>query len=410
MDDHEAVAREYKQVQIDLKDTGSKLKQFAEQARSDVTRARDETNKLSARLQDIEQKFARRGEEAEPPHGSRSDVAGAVLKALEDDASYHDAVHAAKRNMKLSAFASRANVDTSIKMALVGGGYGAAGGTSGYPSAPERGKIVTAPVRPLRLLDVLPTRPTSSDSVEFVRVSAIGHAAEQESDGDEKAELGVDSSLERAEIATVAAWTSASKQVLADHAALGQTIDTLIRNKVLDRLEARLVAGFGGVGGRISGFLEQATPFSPTTAINPADRVGEAISDMAAKGYRPQVIVLHPADWFRLSITREKWDVVAGYGGPYLFGSPTNPMQHTLWNVPVVLTPSVGEHNALVIDTNYTTVLDREQISVQISNSHADFFVRNLIAVLGEMRAGLEVLDQGAVVSLSIGTEPSSTD
>ncbi|UPG91060.1 phage major capsid protein [Luteibacter aegosomaticola] len=88
----------------------------------------------------------------------------------------------------------------------------------------------------------------------------------------------------------------------------------------------------------------------------------------------------------------------------YVFGSPTVPVPPALWNTSIVTTPSVSPGSALTIDTSFTTVLDREQTSVVASDSHADYFVRNLVALLGELRAGLEVLDMNAVHKFSLGT------
>ena len=41
------------------------------------------------------------------------------------------------------------------------------------------------------------------------------------------------------------------------------------------------------------------------------------------------------------------------------------------------------------------------QPAVTISNSHSDYFVRNLVAILGELRAGLEIRDAGAIMRVS---------
>src|SRR5690606_35004716 len=81
----------------------------------------------------------------------------------------------------------------------------------------------------------------------------------------------------------------------------------------------------------------------------------------------------------------------------YLFGSPASPLPPALWNLPVALEPSMPAGSALVLDLSFITVLDRERVSVLLSNSHKDNFTKNLVTILGELRAGLEVLDQGAV-------------
>jgi HK97 family phage major capsid protein len=45
---------------------------------------------------------------------------------------------------------------------------------------------------------------------------------------------------------------------------------------------------------------------------------------------------------------------------------------------------------------------DREQAAVQVSDSHADFFVRNLVAILAEMRAAFGVIRPKAFVVIDL--------
>lgn len=171
---------------------------------------------------------------------------------------------------------------------------------------------------------------------------------------------------------------------------------------MLSRLENRIVNGTGGAG-MIDGLLHQGTVFIPTIATTPADIVGEAMMRQADQNYLSSgaIIVLHPTDWFALQIT--KTDVE----GEYLFGSPIMPVDPRLWNSVVVTSSSVPQGTGITIDPAFVTVLDREQLSVVISNSHADFFVRNLVAILAELRAGLEVLDPTAIYQFDLSA-PSS--
>jgi HK97 family phage major capsid protein len=118
----------------------------------------------------------------------------------------------------------------------------------------------------------------------------------------------------------------------------------------------------------------------------------------ANAGYMPGIVLLNPMDWFRIQITKKQTE------DEYIFGSPTMPVPPALWNSAVVASPSVPEGSGMTIDPGFVTVLDREQLSVVVSNSHADFFVRNLVAILAELRAGLEVLDASAVYKFSLNT------
>jgi len=44
---------------------------------------------------------------------------------------------------------------------------------------------------------------------------------------------------------------------------------------------------------------------------------------------------------------------------------------------------------ALVMDTSVIALLDRQQVSVQLSRHDGDNFRRNLVTILAELRAGL---------------------
>ena len=322
-------------------------------------------------------------------------IGASAFQTIQEDSNFKAAAEQAARGMKVGKFDARANVDGSIRAALVNQGNGDSNDQT-FPTWSDRRPGVYGPVIPApRLLDVLPSRPTSSDSVEYVKLSVTGDAAEQEQEGDTKAELDFEGSLDTANIVTIAGWTAVSKQVLADNNALQAAIDRVIRQKVLSRLENRIINGTGGQG-KIDGLLNQATVFVPTIGDNPPDVIGEALTTLDTYGYRPNLVVVHPLDFF------ENVQIVKDADGNYIFGSPSAPQAPNMWNTTIVRTPAMPRGTGMVLDTSTTTVLDREQMSVVLSNSHADFFVRNLVAILGEMRAGLEVIDTSAVYKFDL--------
>ncbi len=346
---------------------------------------KDERGEVKARLQHLEQAFAVR-ETGVYAGAVGPSIGASVLSGLQEDASFQAASEAVSRGMQTSSFAARVGTATKLRAALVGDTAGV--GNTGWSVAPERGGIVVPAQRPLRLLDALPHRPTTSDAVEFVQMSVTGDASEQDKQGDVKAELGFAGILRRAEIATIAGWTTASKQVLADAAALQAAIDRVIGYKVLARLENQLINGTGAEG-KILGLIPQATAFTATYTA-PADKIGEALMQQANAGYSPDIVLMNPLNFYSLQVQKTT-------DGEYLFGSPTLPLPPALWNTRVVVTPSMAVNTAMVIDSSFVTVLDREQMNVTVSNQHADYFVRNLVAILGELRAGLEVTDPAAL-------------
>lgn len=363
-----------------------------------------ERREINVRLQAIEQAIAMRAVNGGDFNGAAEGVGAPAVAALGEDPVFAAASQAATRNQKLGALSCRVNLDQSIRAALTNEGAGSSDGST-YPTAPYRNpNISTGARRPLRLLDALPYRPIASDTFEYVQLNSTGDASEQDLEGDEKAEVDFDGVLLSGSIATIAAHTTASKQVLADAAGLRGAVDLVMGYKVLSRLEHQLINGTGGQG-KIKGLMEHATPFVPHMTIrfpNRADRIGECIVAQRNNGYLPNLILLNPNDWFLLSVSKSE-------DGEYLFGSPTAPMGEVIWNGTVVASPSVPEGEGLTIDTRFTTVLDREQMSIMVSNTHKDYFTRNLVAILGEMRAGLEVTDARAVYQFDFDGEASSS-
>lgn len=351
-------------------------------------------NKINSRIGDLEQEFARIPAGGYGHGGQQASIGSLAMQQIEEGNQ------PAFANLKdWNAGTCRINLNAGIRAALTNDGAGGVDSTS-VPRQPEQRGIFTSPGRPVRLLDALPSRPTSRDSVQFVQLGVSGDAAEQIKEGDEKAEVDFEGTPQTANIVTIAAHTTASRQVLSDHPALQAAIDMLIRRKLLDRLENQLVNGPGGEG-RINGLRNQATVFTPTIGTTAADIIGESLTRQADRGYLPSLVLMNPMDWFRLQITRK----VAGEE-EYVFGSPTMPVPPALWNTAIVPTASMPAGEAMTIDTSFTTVLDREAPSVLLSNSHKDYFTRNLVLILGELRAGLEVLDTAAIYKMSLGVTP----
>ncbi|MDN3520016.1 phage major capsid protein [Halomonas ramblicola] len=373
-----------KQLDVDLKAFGDDMKHFTGEVKQTVAEA-------NARIHALEQAVADGGGGITPPGmGGPASLGSIVLSDAESNSAFQSLEQWNQGTCRLKATAP-------IKAALTHDDP-----TNTMPSNPERGAIVPqGGRRRLRLLDVLPSRPTGSDAVEFVQLNASGDADEQEAEGDTKAEITFDGELKRCEIATVAGHTTVSRQVLSDHAALQRAIDQVIRYKLLSKLEDMIINGgsASSSGGKIVGLANDSSAFVPTiTAGGPAaDIIGESLVRQADAGYMPNLVLMNSIDWFALQITKNP-------DNEYLFGSPTMPVDEALWNQVIIPSASVPQDVAYTIDTNFVSVLDREQPTIMLSNSHADYMTRNLLLILGELRAGLEVTDTFAVYKIDLTT------
>jgi HK97 family phage major capsid protein len=67
--------------------------------------------------------------------------------------------------------------------------------------------------------------------------------------------------------------------------------------------------------------------------------------------------------------------------------------------MPVVESEAITAGTALVGDFSKAVLWDREQASVTMTDSHADFFIRNLVAILAEERVAFAVTRPKAFVA-----------
>jgi len=102
--------------------------------------------------------------------------------------------------------------------------------------------------------------------------------------------------------------------------------------------------------------------------------------------YNMTGLLLNPADW-------EILETAKATDGHYLMVSmPTDTATQTVWRIPVVISNAMPANTFLIGDWSMGAVIyDREDISVRVSESHADYFVKNGVAILGEERYTLAI-------------------
>lgn len=291
------------------------------------------------------------------------------------------------------------NVQQPLRAAISNPGSGQTGDTT-YPTPTYRETNVQGiPAVRLSILDLLPTVSISEKVYEFVVLDGYQNAADyQVKEGDLKAGTDLPTKLARSEVATIAHWLPASLQVLDDNAGLQTLIQQVLSVGCRQKLEREVLIGNGG-DGKIKGLVPQATVYDPM-ATTTADRVGAAITDLNAAGWNANAIVMHPETWFAISSAKNTTS-------DYLLGSPRDPSPASLWGVRVVTSPAMVANMVLVLDTSVTALLDRQQVSVQVSRHDGDNFRRNMVTILAELRAGLAVYATSGTRLVSL-TKPSS--
>lgn len=361
--------------ELDGREVKAALDKINESVKGQVDPLKNTMQELKAQVLALEQK-AVRSTDGMPAENDLHEK----LRLIAEDGGFE------KFRAKATRDTDRFDLGMSIK-ALVNSGNADSNNTI-VPTYADRENGFHGFVLPqLTLMDVLPVLPVGSNKFEFMQLNFTGDAATQLEEGDEKAEMNFDGELVEGKVETIAVHTTASLQVLDDVEGLNDQLDTIMRYKVRAAIERQIMTG-SGTGNRMDGIYTQA-PLISTSAPNPAERIGEAASEMDTAGYKTNIIIVNPRDWFSIITTKDDQ-------GNYIYGNPQSPAQPTLWNKPVIPFPNIPQGTALVGNTLQVRVRDRMQPTVYMTRDHKDYATRNLVLILVEARAGVALYDRNA--------------
>ena len=303
----------------------------------------------------------------------------------------------------------RTNIQTdpiAVKSLFVGGGSGGATSAGAFVVPDHTDIIEMLGRRALTLRDVISVRRTSSDLVEYVRQTAHTNAAAIVPEATTAA-AGAETvaggykpegswAFERVStpVVTIAEWVPATKRALADAAQLEDLINAELAADIAEAEENAILKGSGDITGILStsGIQSQAFATDIFTTVRKAITKARTIGRVT-----PNAVMLSPVDVETVDLAREN-----GATGKFLGAGPWALGPRTLWGVPILESEAIAAGTALVGDFSKAVLWDREQTSVTLSNSHADFFVRNLVAILAEERVAFGVTRPTAFVKTAL--------
>jgi len=392
-------ADEIKIVAAELKAASDGLKKTAETTQTELRNLGTVTNEtkqqadellmkqseLNARLTELEQRSV----------GNRGGVPERA-KSLGETVVADDAVKAIMQSGR-----GKASVQISTK-AIVSALTTDANGSAGDLLVPDRRPgILPMVTRRLTIRDLIAPGQTSSNSLQYVKETGFTNSAATVSEvtGPTKPQSEIKFDIATSNVTTIAHFVLATRQILSDAPQLQSYIDGRLRYGLKLVEENQLLIG-GGTGTDLNGIYTQATAYSAPITIADATMIDtlrlailqSELAELPATG-----IVLHPADWAGIELTKDTT-------GAYIFANPQALAAPTLWGLPVVAT------QAMTIDKFLTgsfqmgaQVFDREAIDVLISTEDSDNFRKNLVTILCEERLALAVYRPEAFIKGDFG-------
>lgn len=244
---------------------------------------------------------------------------------------------------------------------------------------------------------------TGSDTVQFVRQTAqvtqattVAEATATSGASGTKPEGAMAFEVVTETVKTIAVWVPTTKRAVSDVAQLRSLIDSELSEDLEEHLEDQLIAGDGD-GENFTGVLETSGILTQTwdTDILTTTRKAKTALMTTGRTRRPTAWVMNPSDWETIELLQDGNDRYY-YGGPISNGEPR------LWGVPIVENEAMTAGTAVLADWRKAKLWRREQANISISDSHSDFFIRNMLAVLGEERAAFGLIRPSAFISVAL--------
>lgn len=287
-------------------------------------------------------------------------------------------VEVMKRDELLTGLRQRATVDNTDP----GGG--------GLIWSDRKDFVIPLAERRVRLLDIVTVGTTDSDTVEWAKEQTRTHAAAETDYGTAAPEATYEWTKDSTTVKRIPHFVPATKGALMDAGQLRTLLQANLVKGVRMRAESQVLKG-DGVGDNLKGIEQYSILTQALGTDSKHDAVHKAITKIRVNEEDesdPFAIGLHPNDWERIVLEK---DADGNYLNQRGAEQPSN-----IWGLTPVVSTLFTEGTPLVGDYRHATFWVRAGMSVAASDSHSDFFLKGLVALLAEMRAAFAVLRENA--------------
>jgi len=283
------------------------------------------------------------------------------------------------------------------------------GATAAYLSQVARvAEYVKDPDRPRFVRELLPTFGVSTGAVEFTRETGFTNSAGMvpeyvATDTTNKPESGITFDIVTVPVRQMAHWIPMTRQAIDDVRQLRAYIENRLFYGLKLKEDQQILYG-SGASNELQGILTQTgiqailqgdVAESSWASDTKIDVLRRALRLAWVDEYRPSGIVVNHADWEDVELTK-------GSDGHYIYVRVQDNNATRMWGVPVVVSNAIAAGTALVGDFERGTAIhDRENAVLRITDSHSDFFTKNLWALLAEERLAQTIYRPSAFVEVT---------
>lgn len=262
--------------------------------------------------------------------------------------------------------------------------------SAGWAPETTRGpRMIDFVTRPIQVVDTVPTTTTSQTAIKYMQETTFTNNAAEVAEAGTKPEAALALTEVTDPVRKIAVWIPVTEEQLEDVPGVQSYIDNRLTFMVRQRLDSQILVG-DGTAPNLSGILDRVGIQTQAKGADPTpDAFYKAMTKVRLTGAGnggaiPNAMYMHPNDWQEIRLLRTT-------DGIYIWGSPADTGPERMWGLAVVLAEGLTEGTGLVGDTSYLELAVKKGVTLKTTDSHSDYFIKNQLVILAEMRAALVV-------------------
>ena len=320
-----------------------------------------------ARMDELEQKLARRGAEEK----SQILTPG---QQFTDGAAFKSFVEKGEKLQRGQSIRGQVKAITSLTA------------SGGLLVAPDRQPgVIAIPQRPATVRDLLAPGRTNSNLIQYFRELVFTNSTAPVAEGTRKPESNLTFEQRQAVVIKLAHFIKATTEILDDVPAMQSMIEERLLYGLRFVEDVQLLMG-SGTGNNLAGIYTTASAYvAPFTVAGETaiDRLRLAFLQGELALLPADAAVLHPTDWAKIELIKDTQ-------GRYIIGNPQGSLAPSLWGRRIVTTLAMTAGNFLAGNFRQSAqIFDRETADIVVSTENEDDFVNNRVTILAEERLAL---------------------
>lgn len=220
-------------------------------------------------------------------------------------------------------------------------------------------RVVDKIIRPVQLLDRIPTDTTDLFEIPFMTETTRTQAAAEVAEAGTYAEDAFVFTRSASAVRKIGSQIPVTDEQLADVGSMRSLLDNRLRFGLEARLDQQILVG-DGISPNIQGvFTVSGIQTQAKGADSTANAIFKAMTLVRITGRAiPDTVVMHGTDWANVRLAQNAQ-------GDYQFGPPTMVGADTMWGLPVVQSEALTAGNSVVgAFTTYSQLLYKKGIEV----------------------------------------------